>query len=163
MMEKHNVKRLPVMRGEKLVGIVSRSNLLQAVASLARQIPDPTADDDHIRNRIIDGARQERLVSIGPQRRRPRRHRASERRHYRRTFEASRHRLRGEYRRGEESPRPSVLGRSDVRAVLHRTGRRGAGEGELDRSSAVQGPLTGCFLQILVGHLPESAEYTLVT
>jgi osmotically-inducible protein OsmY len=37
-----------------MVGIVSRANLLQAVASLARQVPDPTADDDHIRNRIID-------------------------------------------------------------------------------------------------------------
>jgi CBS domain-containing protein len=54
LMEKNDVKRLPVMRGDKLVGIVSRSNLLQAVASLAREIPDPTADDDHIRNRIID-------------------------------------------------------------------------------------------------------------
>jgi CBS domain-containing protein len=54
LMEKNNIKRLPVMRDDKLVGIVSRSNLLQAVASLARQIPDPTADDDHIRNRIID-------------------------------------------------------------------------------------------------------------
>ena len=53
-MEKNNVKRLPVMRGDKLVGIVSRANLLQAVASLAREFPDPTADDDHIRNRIID-------------------------------------------------------------------------------------------------------------
>ena len=42
------------MRGDQLVGIVSRANLLQAVASLGRQIPDPTADDDHIRNRIID-------------------------------------------------------------------------------------------------------------
>lgn len=54
LMEKNGVKRLPVMRGDKIVGIVSRSNLLQAVASLARAIPDPTADDDHIRNRIID-------------------------------------------------------------------------------------------------------------
>lgn len=54
LMEKNGVKRLPVMRGDKLVGIVSRSNLLQAVASLAREIPDPTADDDHIRNRIIN-------------------------------------------------------------------------------------------------------------
>lgn len=53
-MEKNNVKRLPVMHGDRIVGIVSRANLLQAVASLARQIPDPTADDDHIRNRIID-------------------------------------------------------------------------------------------------------------
>jgi CBS domain-containing protein len=54
LMEKNNVKRLPVTRGNKLVGIVTRSNLLQAVASLARDIPDPTADDDHIRNRIIN-------------------------------------------------------------------------------------------------------------
>ncbi len=54
LMEKNSIKRLPVVRGDKIVGIVSRSNLLQAVASLAREIPDPTADDDHIRNRIID-------------------------------------------------------------------------------------------------------------
>jgi CBS domain-containing protein len=54
LMEKNNVKRLPVVRGESVVGIVSRANLLQAVASLAREVPDPTADDDHIRNRIID-------------------------------------------------------------------------------------------------------------
>jgi CBS domain-containing protein len=54
LMEKHGVKRLPVTRDDKLVGIVSRANLLQAVASLARQVPDPTADDDHIRNRIIN-------------------------------------------------------------------------------------------------------------
>ena len=53
-METNGVKRLPVMRGDKLVGIVSRANLLQAVASLARNVPDPTADDDHIRSRIID-------------------------------------------------------------------------------------------------------------
>jgi CBS domain-containing protein len=54
LMEKNNVKRLPVIRKDKVVGIVSRANLLQAVASLAREVPDPTADDDHIRNRVID-------------------------------------------------------------------------------------------------------------
>ena len=54
LMEKNYVKRLPVTRGDQIVGIVSRANLLQAVASLARQVPDPTADDDHIRDRIID-------------------------------------------------------------------------------------------------------------
>jgi CBS domain-containing protein len=53
IMETNGVKRLPVMRGDKLVGLVSRANLMQAVASLAREIPDPTADDDHIRSRII--------------------------------------------------------------------------------------------------------------
>jgi len=54
IMEKNHVKRLPVVRGSQVVGIVSRANLLQAVATLARQVPDPTADDDHIRNRVID-------------------------------------------------------------------------------------------------------------
>jgi CBS domain-containing protein len=53
LMEQKNVKRLPVLRGDQLVGIVTRSNLLQAVAELAREVPDPTADDDHIRNHII--------------------------------------------------------------------------------------------------------------
>ena len=54
LMERNNVKRLPVVHGDKVVGIVSRANLLQAVAGLARDVPDPTADDDHIRSRIID-------------------------------------------------------------------------------------------------------------
>jgi CBS domain-containing protein len=53
LMERTHVKRLPVLRGDKLVGIVTRTNLLQAVARLTRDVPDPTADDDHIRNRII--------------------------------------------------------------------------------------------------------------
>jgi CBS domain-containing protein len=53
LMERNNVKRLPVLRGDRLVGIVTRSNLLQAVAGLTRDVPDPTADDDHIRNHII--------------------------------------------------------------------------------------------------------------
>jgi CBS domain-containing protein len=53
LMERNNVKRLPVMRADRLVGIVTRTNLLQAVAGLTRDVPDPTADDDHIRNHII--------------------------------------------------------------------------------------------------------------
>jgi CBS domain-containing protein len=53
LMEKRNVKRLPVVRDGHIVGIVTRANLLQAVAGLARDVPDPTADDDHIRERII--------------------------------------------------------------------------------------------------------------
>lgn len=52
LMEKHGIKRVPVMRGKVTVGIVTRSNLLQAMASLANEIPAPGADDEHIRERI---------------------------------------------------------------------------------------------------------------
>jgi CBS domain-containing protein len=65
LMEKNNVKRLPVTRGDKIVGIVSGANLLQAVASLARQVPDPTADDDHIRNRVIDALQKNDWCPFG--------------------------------------------------------------------------------------------------
>ena len=58
LMEKRGIRRLPVMSGKVLVGIVTRSNLLQAVASMAQEIPDPTADDDHIRQRIIDSLKK---------------------------------------------------------------------------------------------------------
>ena len=53
LMESKGVKRLPVMRNGKMVGIVTRANLLQAVASMAKEIPDPTSDDDHIRSRLL--------------------------------------------------------------------------------------------------------------
>jgi CBS domain-containing protein len=65
LMEKNNIKRLPVVRDGKLVGIVSRSNLLQAIASLSRDVPDPTADDDHIRRRIIDEIEKHAWRPIG--------------------------------------------------------------------------------------------------
>jgi len=52
-LEKNDIKRVPVMRGDKLVGIVTRTNLVQAVLDLARDVPDPTADDDHIQRRIL--------------------------------------------------------------------------------------------------------------
>jgi predicted transcriptional regulator len=65
LMESKNVKRLPVIRGEELVGIVTRANLLQAVAGLARHVPDPTADDDHIRNRVIQAMEKQEWSPFG--------------------------------------------------------------------------------------------------
>jgi CBS domain-containing protein len=52
IMESNNVKRLPVLRDDSLVGIVTRSDFLAAVAELARDIPSPSADDERIRSAV---------------------------------------------------------------------------------------------------------------
>ena len=65
LMEKNHVKRLPVLRDDRLVGIVSRANLLQAVASLARDVPAPTGDDDLIRTRIIEALEKAEWCPFG--------------------------------------------------------------------------------------------------
>jgi predicted transcriptional regulator len=46
-------KRLPVLRGTKVIGIVSRANLLRALASLLRAAARPAKSDDAIRARIL--------------------------------------------------------------------------------------------------------------
>ena len=60
LMERRRVKRLPVTRGKKLVGIVSRANLMHALASLSRDIPGEAGDDSSIRDRIIATLGKER-------------------------------------------------------------------------------------------------------
>lgn len=52
-MERYNVKRVPVMRGHRMIGIITRSNLLRALASLARATQPVTAFDATIRANII--------------------------------------------------------------------------------------------------------------
>jgi CBS domain-containing protein len=52
LMERHRIKRLPVVQDGKLVGIVSRANLLHALASGAREVK-PAAGDATIRERIM--------------------------------------------------------------------------------------------------------------
>jgi CBS domain-containing protein len=53
LMERHRIKRLPVVQDGKLVGIVSRANLLHALASVAREVKAPAGDDATIRERIM--------------------------------------------------------------------------------------------------------------
>lgn len=53
LMERHGIKRLPVVDGGKVVGIVSRANLLRMLARLAEQAPPVSADDREIRERIM--------------------------------------------------------------------------------------------------------------
>lgn len=65
LMEKYRVKRVPVMNGDKLTGIISRQNFVRAVAGLARDVPDPTADDEHIRARILAEIGRHEWTPIG--------------------------------------------------------------------------------------------------
>jgi len=65
LMEQNNIKRLPVVRGDKVVGIVSRSNLLQAVANLARQASESAADDGDIRSHVIEALEKSDWCPIG--------------------------------------------------------------------------------------------------
>jgi CBS domain-containing protein len=53
IMERCRVKRLPVVRNGKLVGIITRANLLRALASLAQEVEPPARDDATIRNWLM--------------------------------------------------------------------------------------------------------------
>jgi CBS domain-containing protein len=53
LMERHNIKRLPVVANGKVVGIVTRANLLHAVASFADEIAPLSAADAAIRERLL--------------------------------------------------------------------------------------------------------------
>jgi len=60
LMERRHVKRLPVIRDGKMIGIISRANLLHALASLSREAPAPSGDDSTIRDNIIAALGKER-------------------------------------------------------------------------------------------------------
>ena len=53
LMERRHIKRLPVLRDGRLVGIVSRANLMDALTELAHSRHGPAADDATIRDRIL--------------------------------------------------------------------------------------------------------------
>ncbi|NIC07452.1 CBS domain-containing protein [Billgrantia bachuensis] len=54
LLEKHHIKRVPVVRNGKLVGIVSRANLLRGFSATAPDTETPvTADDREIRDAIL--------------------------------------------------------------------------------------------------------------
>jgi CBS domain-containing protein len=59
IMEKHRIKRLPVMRGRDLVGIVSRANLLHGLAGIAREIKPASASDQAIREQLMGELRRQ--------------------------------------------------------------------------------------------------------
>ena len=66
MLERHRIKRVPVLRGGKLVGIVSRSNLIQALASSRGPAFGAGAEADRkIRQELLDRLNQEEWTDFG--------------------------------------------------------------------------------------------------
>jgi CBS domain-containing protein len=53
LMEKRHIKRVPVTEDGKIVGIVSRANLLHALAGVIAEVPPTTVDDEVLRERIL--------------------------------------------------------------------------------------------------------------
>jgi CBS domain-containing protein len=54
VLEKNGIKRVPVVKDGKLVGLVSRANLLQAVATVGKMVkPAMTMDDATLREKVI--------------------------------------------------------------------------------------------------------------
>jgi CBS-domain-containing membrane protein len=53
LMQKHNIKRVPVVRDGKVVGIVSRANLLQGLLAREPQPTAATAADETLRVQVV--------------------------------------------------------------------------------------------------------------
>lgn len=51
LLEKHQIKRVPVVRGDKVVGIVSRANLIRGLAA-QRAVEAPTAGDQTLKSAV---------------------------------------------------------------------------------------------------------------
>jgi len=53
LLEKNGIKRVPIVENDKVVGIVSRANLLQALASVRSQIKGGAPSDTQIRESVV--------------------------------------------------------------------------------------------------------------
>lgn len=60
LMERRHIKRLPVLRDGEMVGIVSRANLMHALASLARDAQATASGDAAIREGILTALAKQR-------------------------------------------------------------------------------------------------------
>jgi CBS domain-containing protein len=66
LMDQHHVKRLPIMRGDRPVGIVSRANLLQGLLALRPQAPDAPVSDEAIRTAVSAELEKHHWPSVWP-------------------------------------------------------------------------------------------------
>jgi len=65
LMEKKRIKRIPVVRGDKMVGIVSRANLLHALARLAAEATPTTVSDKAIQEKLLGELASQKWAPTG--------------------------------------------------------------------------------------------------
>ena len=65
LMERYRIKRVPVVRGAKVVGMVTRANLMRALASLALAEHPVAADDAAIRERLLAELKKQSWAPVG--------------------------------------------------------------------------------------------------
>src|SRR5215471_9528896 len=65
ILEGNRIKRLPIVRGREVVGIVSRANLIQALASTDRAATDGTNMSRTIRRQILEQLEQQSWTDFG--------------------------------------------------------------------------------------------------
>jgi osmotically-inducible protein OsmY len=64
LLEKNAIKRVPIVRDGQLVGLISRANLIQAVASARKGLEIP-ASDTAIRDRLMSHLKAQRWAHTG--------------------------------------------------------------------------------------------------
>lgn len=65
LMERRRIKRVPVVRGREVVGIISRANIMHGMVSLARGAPPVALDDATIRERLVAEMKREDWAPAG--------------------------------------------------------------------------------------------------
>src|SRR5262245_3031146 len=64
MMERHGIKRVPVLRGHELVGIVTRQNIVRALAH-APKPTQPSSSDAAVRDQLLAHLSEQRWAPVG--------------------------------------------------------------------------------------------------
>jgi CBS domain-containing protein len=65
LMEKHRIKRVPVVRGDQLIGIISRANLLHALARVSKEAAPAPKGDAEIRATLLAEIANQRWAPLG--------------------------------------------------------------------------------------------------
>jgi CBS domain-containing protein len=66
LLETNRIKRVPVVRDGKLVGIVSRANLVRALGMTINEPSSTEADDRTIRDKLLTELKAQRWAEVSP-------------------------------------------------------------------------------------------------